>query len=279
MHPLPKKDCQNPPPSLRFTGPGPIIRKAKTTLGKLRWIIENQTFPADSSHTHRYKQKDIKIALKQHYHDKCAYCEQYVERWDVEHYRPKKIYYWLAYSWDNLLFSCPTCNQDKKGEQFDVIRQRAQYSETTLHQIHCLTEEYNELEHPKLLHPEFDEVENVFTYTLVGDITSSVPRGKYTIQVCGLDRKKLSDRRKEVAVDAFQRKLQEDFLLYGTDRQSQLNVIKNFIAHYQSECKEENNQFLGFRHFIQKHLLTEIIQSAVHPPDEIPPPRIPHESS
>lgn len=48
-------------------------------------------------------------------HHKCAYCEaSYLRRSaDIEHYRPKSIYWWLAWSWDNLFQICGTCNGSK----------------------------------------------------------------------------------------------------------------------------------------------------------------------
>lgn len=44
---------------------------------------------------------------------KCAYCEtptSVVAFGDVEHYRPKSKYWWLAYCYDNYLASCQICN-------------------------------------------------------------------------------------------------------------------------------------------------------------------------
>ncbi len=54
---------------------------------------------------------------------KCAYCEaptHEVAFGDVEHYRPKSVYWWLAYSYDNYLASCQLCNQKFKGARFPV---------------------------------------------------------------------------------------------------------------------------------------------------------------
>jgi hypothetical protein len=53
----------------------------------------------------------------------CAYCEvrHMTEKWrDVEHYRPKSAYPWLAWTWENLLFACKECNSDAKGDQFPI---------------------------------------------------------------------------------------------------------------------------------------------------------------
>ena len=39
---------------------------------------------------------------------------------DVEHFRPKSIYWWLAFAFDNYLFSCQICNQTFKGDRFPI---------------------------------------------------------------------------------------------------------------------------------------------------------------
>ena len=54
---------------------------------------------------------------------KCAYCEAptaVVAFGDVEHYRPKSKYWWLAYCYDNYLASCQLCNQKYKGAKFPL---------------------------------------------------------------------------------------------------------------------------------------------------------------
>lgn len=54
---------------------------------------------------------------------KCAYCESPVTataHGDVEHFRPKSIYWWLAYCYDNFLFACQICNQLYKGDHFPI---------------------------------------------------------------------------------------------------------------------------------------------------------------
>ena len=54
---------------------------------------------------------------------KCAYCEaltSVVAFGDVEHYRPKSSYWWLAYCYDNYLASCQLCNQRFKKNDFPI---------------------------------------------------------------------------------------------------------------------------------------------------------------
>ena len=74
-----------------------------------------------------YGHDDVRNALKEMFHGKCAYCEMKVSGGidtDVEHYRPKAGvteadeagvdhpgYWWLAMVWENLVPSCTHCNQ------------------------------------------------------------------------------------------------------------------------------------------------------------------------
>lgn len=74
-------------------------------------------------------------------HAKCAYCERPtgLKEQPTEHFRPKNgarrdlpslrgnaprvpdCYWWLAWTWENLLFSCATCNgQSHKGNFFPI---------------------------------------------------------------------------------------------------------------------------------------------------------------
>lgn len=67
-------------------------------------------------------------------HEKCCYCELKVQRsyQDVEHFRPKMRaergpafsevygYWWLSFTWENLLFSCSLCNRRHKRDQFPL---------------------------------------------------------------------------------------------------------------------------------------------------------------
>jgi len=67
--------------------------------------------------------KAAKPQLKLESGGKCAYCESptdSVAHGDVEHYRPKSKYWWLAYCYDNYLYACQICNQVYKGDEFPV---------------------------------------------------------------------------------------------------------------------------------------------------------------
>ena len=64
-----------------------------------------------------------KPQLKKESNGKCAYCEantKVVAHGDVEHYRPKSVYWWLAYTYDNYLYACQICNQTYKSDNFPI---------------------------------------------------------------------------------------------------------------------------------------------------------------
>lgn len=67
--------------------------------------------------------KTAKEQLKAETFGKCAYCEaatSVVAHGDVEHFRPKSVYWWLAYCYDNYTYACQICNQTFKGDRFPV---------------------------------------------------------------------------------------------------------------------------------------------------------------
>lgn len=82
-----------------------------------------------------YRHPDVKDQLRSDQNGKCAYCERKFngDYGTVEHYRPKggwqqergdrlekPGYYWLAYEWSNLLYSCDECNTSFKKNLFPL---------------------------------------------------------------------------------------------------------------------------------------------------------------
>ncbi len=82
-----------------------------------------------------YRHPDVKRQLKSDQNKKCAYCERLLngDYGAVEHFRPKggwqqesgdilikPGYYWLAFEWGNLLYSCDECNTSYKKNLFPL---------------------------------------------------------------------------------------------------------------------------------------------------------------
>ena len=158
-------------------------------------------FTFDSS---LYGHREVKEALATTQHGKCCFCETKIGKdGDVEHYRPKACYsqdrgdtlhgpgyYWLAYEWSNLLLSCSICNQRYKKNLFPLSdpAQRA-----TSHHGDLTAED------PLLIHPveqdpeEFISFRREIPYPIDGN-----PYGTATIEVLGLRREGLNERRREL---------------------------------------------------------------------------------
>lgn len=161
---------------------------------------------------------------------KCAYCEaptSGVAYGDVEHYRPKKIYWWLAYSYDNYLPSCTICNQLFKRDRFPI--QNSQMQGPKIHKNttdRCIENragkitpdpsdekksnafifKYKQAEGPLLLNPYFDCPERYFTWRVDDTLRAVeinpnpenpdlVPIAKASIDIYGLYRLELANHR------------------------------------------------------------------------------------
>lgn len=262
------------PTTEHFFPDGRYPRKSDSTHSIRKEMINKGVY-VDSADSH-YKKEDVKDALKELYYNKCAYCEQKVEQLHVEHYRPKRAYrekkvnnepeslhdgyYWLSLSWDNLLLSCPDCNQ-KKGNKFKIRGKRV--TKFTLssageqwENIHNLSKQYDEIEKPLLLNPERSDLENQLIFDRRGNVTSNKPEGKYTIKTCDLNRKYLVDERRTI-IDDFVKKVKSICVKYievsngvkhykeTTHMYSEIiGLMQSFI----NESKEvDRRPFIGFR--------------------------------
>lgn len=151
-----------------------------------------------------YGHKTVKTALKKAQHDKCCFCESkvtHISYGDVEHFRPKAGvrqetgaplekpgYYWLAYEWTNLFFSCQLCNQQNKENLFPLENpnDRAKTHKDNI-----------EIEKPVLISPAEDTEKFIAFRAEVIFAIDDNPRGKKTIEELGLGRPELEDMRKD----------------------------------------------------------------------------------
>jgi uncharacterized protein (TIGR02646 family) len=180
-----------------------------------------KTPPAKRSQE-RYLFKNIweetREALETLFHNKCAYCESPLIPGEglIEHFRPKiealgldgtsdpDWYWWLAYRWENLYLSCPTCAGNKLN-LFPVVGNRAP--------INSVGPKLKE-EHALLLDPCTDLPEVHLQFASDGRV-HGIPHydakvrarynrrnpGEITIKTLGLNRSHLVDTRRAVAQD------------------------------------------------------------------------------
>ncbi|WP_460914933.1 HNH endonuclease family protein [Spirosoma areae] len=131
-------------------------------------------------------------------YDKCCFCEADFTAngyGDVEHFRPKvgftktltgrlirPGYYWLAYDWNNLFFSCQICNQRLKKNHFPLANEEKRAKNHTADYIQ---------ETPLLLHPAMDNPEDHITFNHHVPVDKT-ERGKISISSFGIDRPTLN---------------------------------------------------------------------------------------
>lgn len=96
----------------------PKLAQVRTKeLERVRPLIEAGARADEDTLGKEYKVARTALARAQHY--KCCYCEhrQQDEGWkQVEHFRPKSVYWWLTWTWENLLFACEFCNNRKRDD-------------------------------------------------------------------------------------------------------------------------------------------------------------------
>ncbi|MCK5056361.1 MAG: hypothetical protein KAT34_06890 [Candidatus Aminicenantes bacterium] len=173
-----------------------------------------------------YGHKTVKSQLMDEQFEKCCFCEADFTAngyGDVEHFRPKKGYqqkksdrlkrpgyYWKAYDWDNLFFSCQICNGRHKKNYFPLIYNSKRAT--------CHHDDIQE-EQPFIVHPSLDDPNQHIGFR------EEVPypkdeKGRKSISAFGLGREKLNDIRREylyhVKLNYIYAKLDFDAISSGT---------------------------------------------------------------
>ena len=105
----------------------PNFRGAKRVAWNKELLNRQKDIASGNFEAHNFIQsrwKAVKEQLFAESNNKCAYCEattKIVSPGDVEHFRPKSKYWWLAYCYDNYLVSCSVCNSTFKGNKFPLL--------------------------------------------------------------------------------------------------------------------------------------------------------------
>lgn len=241
-----------------------LTNKKRNEIIKIGMYPSNATiskFAAENVKTYNagYKQDDIIAELKKLYKGKCVYCESKNRQLSVEHYRPKSVYYWLAYSWDNLLYSCPICNS-RKSNKFPIKKEKTQYNKDDISTIHHLQSKYDKLEEPLLINPESKDVNNDIVYSTDEKFdTDKISNEKLleTIKLLNLNDDDLSESRKAIydkLEKAITEKIYEIKQSYDIERNK--NRIEQIIEDFINDIDIE---FHTFRRYIVKHWIKDII--------------------
>lgn len=238
----------------------PASLQNPTTEGHWNTIIADTAWHDND----RYKQEDVRTQLRTIYNNKCAFCEKSLLDMPkhVEHFRPKQAnaklttcdasfgYYWLCFSWDNLLLACGECNSPKNS-CFDINGTRATYNRETFANIHNLSAGYDALEQPLFFNPEVNDPEPHLVFDVNSQLSSKNPQMQYTIERCSLNRQELLELRMIILND-LKRDLDEKRLLHGRDVSA---LMADVVSVFQSFCRNTlaNCAFSAWRKYIMRH--------------------------
>ena len=145
----------------------------------------------------------VKNALLRAQHGKCCFCESRfgaTSYGEVEHFRPKGSvqqrrkqqteypgYFWLAYTWTNLLVICNRCNTTHKRSLFPLVddsaRARSHHDDV-------------DAEQPLFINPVQEDPRQHIRFRGAA-VVSITERGKETIEGLGLRRDALEEARRE----------------------------------------------------------------------------------
>ena len=248
--------------------PVPDPLNSLDTIAYRNELIGQGRWKTDKIYTKPYKNSPVRTALMLFSSKKCSFCEQRLniatgnthqeDDFSREHFRPKSKYWWLAYSWDNLLPVCRACN-GVKDHDFDITGTFRSYLATDLVNIHNLAATYNAVEQPNYIHPEWDDPETVLTFSANGSINSTDSRAKNTIKAYDLNRTELQRLRKQI-YDNF--KTEHDLILLSgkTDAEKKADIVTKFRA-FTIEAYKTGNPFLGFRRHIMRNDIRGMVVS------------------
>ncbi|MFT6450565.1 MAG: hypothetical protein ACJA06_000045 [Halocynthiibacter sp.] len=185
-----------------------------------------------------YKRPDVREALRDLFHGKCAYCEGTIagtSDTDIEHYRPKGAvkeaeevgfdhpgYWWLAMDYTNLVLSCSHCNQGRKQliidpdwsadeiedafENGEMVLRGKLHSFPVAHQSWVTTPDENiSLEEPLIIDPTITDPNDHLEFLIDGPLVTVIAKqgseiGARTIDVLGLNRRRLTEERLQKAL-------------------------------------------------------------------------------
>jgi uncharacterized protein (TIGR02646 family) len=84
-------------------------------------IINKSKFPDKNDFNNVWT--ELKRLFKEKQGNRCCICEKELNdiySQDIEHYRPKSHYWWLAYNPENYYLCCAECNRSYKKEKFPL---------------------------------------------------------------------------------------------------------------------------------------------------------------
>jgi len=256
----------------RVAGPDHLVTADCPGIRETRGAISFYNHPGNREKSYdsfeAYRHITVRRLLKKMFEAKCCYCEaafEHVAPADIEHYRPKGSYvdasgtthrpgyYWLAFDWDNLLYSCIDCNRARRHEDDEgtsSLSGKASHFPLIDETLRARTPGAESAESPALLHPCEDDVESLLAFTDEGAVYPSTSSGsdfcraETTIRILGLQRPGLAKRREDrmnIVIANVAR--YKDFLA-----ESLIRPKDRFVGRVTKDCAEEIRALLNEEH-------------------------------
>ena len=216
-------------------------------------ILDAGNTPKSEDFRSLWGDRAIRERIWRFHHGRCCFCERYrdvVRESDIEHFRPKAMvmeksptkpgYWWLAYDWSNLFFSCKSCNQEFKKNHFPIQGTRATVKGADL-----------DLEEAVLLDPCKEQPEDSIDYDIRVEglaipygVGEDRERANKTINICGLERDDLNLDRGELVST-----LQSAARRLITAREMGLPTLAEYEEEVRNltKAKDRKHQFIGLR--------------------------------
>lgn len=229
-----------------------VNEKRQELINQRKWLGADAKKSVRKKYESPYRNKAVKTALKAAYKNKCAFCEQklsnnenFPNQLTIEHFRPKSRYYWLAYSYDNLLPTCSDCNSAKDNDFETLVSTIIKIDAPEINAIHALTAKYNQIEQPKFIHPELEDLSTEFIYLKDGTVTSNNIRCQYVIDTCQLCRPKLILKRRKI-INKIKAQLKA-IIKDESTRDFELINLKNYLK---KKGESKNQEFSNLYAFL-----------------------------
>ena len=182
-----------------------------------------------------FHQKELRSLVAFEFEEKCAYCERPLEMaGEIDHFRPKSLYPWLAFEWLNFMYACGSCNQSKSNS-FPLSGRPSPFLATL--------DEIRLVEKPLLIDPTWEHPGKYLSFLTTGLIIprNNSRKGRETISAFQLNENELVVEREiactkslETWAYALEKRtdLPSDFLTKGPFLGCQQWSIAQSIANY-----------------------------------------------
>lgn len=194
------------------------------------------------------KWTDLKLVFWEKQNKRCALCEkelndEYVM--DIEHFRPKNEYWWLAYNYQNYYLACAECNRKYKNVKFPLFDENKKVAYSDRKNI--------QQEEPLLMNPTIDNPEEYFELVFKTDTNLDKEAGIAILKpLKSLDKNSLKAQKAQKTIEIFNldlnewfetryelfKKFYQDLIGLAENRRKDKATFKNYYEQFKNDKPE-----------------------------------------